>query len=61
MTDKNEYQEYKELITKVEPLVIRFMQQNPMDVLEYTASMNPKEAFVLGMIMNRVLNIEFGL
>ena len=32
-----------------------------MDVLEYTASMTPKEAFILGMLLNKALNKSYRL
>jgi len=51
---------YREL-EKVGPLVSDLMQQESMDVLKYTTSMNPKGAFVLGMLMNRALSRTFNL
>jgi len=56
-----DYQEYKDLIEKIGPLTIDLIKQDPLDVLEYTASMNPKEAFILGMLLNRALNKTYGL
>ena len=49
-------EDYKERATRLLSIAKDFMaNKDPDDVLEYTASMNPKDAYVLGLIIGRIL------
>ena len=49
-------EEYKERATRLMPIAKDFVaNKDPYDVLEYTASMNPKDAYILGLIIGRML------
>lgn len=49
-------EDYKERATRLLSIAKDFVaNKDPDDVLEYTASMNPKDAYVLGLIIGRIL------
>lgn len=49
-------EEFKERAIKLLPMARDFVyNREPDDVFEYTASMNPKDAYVLGLIIGRLL------
>lgn len=48
--------EFKERAIKLLPMARDFVSnREPDDVFEYTASMDPKDAYVLGLIIGRLL------
>ena len=49
-------EDYKERATRLLSMAKDFVaNKDPNDVLEYTVGMNPKDAFVLGLIIGRML------
>ena len=49
-------EDYKERAIRLLSIAKDFVaSKDPNDVLEYTASMNPKDAYVLGLIIGRML------
>ena len=49
-------EDYKERAIRLLPIAKDFVaNKDPDDVLEYTANMNPKDAYVLGLIIGRIL------
>lgn len=47
---------FKERATRLLPIAKDFVaNKDPEDVLEYTKSMDPSDAFVLGIIIGRIL------
>lgn len=47
---------YKEMVIRLLPLAKDFVvNKDPEDVLEHTKSMDPRDAYVLGLIIGRVL------
>lgn len=47
---------YKERAIRLLPLAKDFVvNKDPEDVLEYTKSMDPRDAYVLGLIIGRIL------
>ena len=52
-------EDYKERATRLLPLAKDFVaSKDPDDVLEYTACMNPKDAYILGLIIGRILRYK---
>lgn len=48
--------EYKERAIRLLPIAKDFVaSKEPEDVLEYTKSMDPRDAYVLGLIIGRIL------
>lgn len=49
-------EDFKERAIRLLPIAKDFVSnREPDDVFEYTASMNPKDAYVLGLIIGRLL------
>ena len=49
-------EDYKERAIRLLPIAKDFVaNKDPDDVLEYPANMNPKDAYVLGLIIGRIL------
>ena len=48
--------DFKEMAIRLLPLAIGFVSnRDPEDVLEYTKSMDPRDSYVLGLIIGRIL------
>lgn len=50
-------EDFKERAIRLLPMAKDFVQnKDPEDVLEYTKNMDPKDAYILGLIIGRILH-----